>query len=168
LKPIIPWPLPRTGTPVVSPEMCGRPITRIQWPGTRQRRVEFFGKALCFVCYSILRPVRSLCYSKHVRFSFAKPPRSKIFLYQEDEIPISWQFCILPPACTFAKKTPTASPPMRVLIPIPLLSLSSFSFLHRMLAPPHHPQPPARPPKPWRRRPSPARWLLSRSAYKFC
>jgi hypothetical protein len=78
---------------LTSPHFHGPPIVSIRRHETRQRRIEFYRKALLFLCY-FLHPVRSLRYSNCFRFSLAKPPHSKIFHYQEDKIPISWRFCI--------------------------------------------------------------------------
>lgn len=78
-------------------------------------------KTLQFVYYYISHPERSLRYSNSVRFAFTKPPRFKIFHYQENEIPISWLFCKKTLAFTFV-----GTPRYSAVARSPFLPPSSF------------------------------------------
>jgi hypothetical protein len=76
-----------------------------------QRRLEFCRKALLFLCYFVLHPVRSLRYSKCFRFSFAKPPAFQNIPLPRRQNSDFVVFLHLAARLQFRKEPPAARPP---------------------------------------------------------
>jgi hypothetical protein len=118
------------------PDFAAVPIASIRRPRTCQQCVLICQKPLRLHINSFRVQGGSFATTNTFDFLSQNPPCSKIFLYQEDEIPISRHIYRKPLACAFAKKktSPLRRPGRPPSFPV-LVSFATF---------PHPPHPAAR------------------------